>query len=256
MEKPSLASLPLMLLDPAKIEADAATYQFRRKGDANGVTESHKVQGDKWDNILLGDALIVHEKRDGRMFVADGHHRLAFAKQLAAEGKEAPRVLPAYVLREADGFSAEDAKIIAAYKNIQHDSNDVVETAQVFKEARSGKVHMDLLPSLQMDKGNLKLAYTLSGLSDASLAKVDAGFVPADVAVMVAEQVRDTAMQDQTMAILGEKFKQEYPAKNPFTAIAAEMKPKANDNITAGGFLERVLRDRAAKAASKGLGAA
>jgi hypothetical protein len=241
MEKPMPLTLPLEMFDVAKLESDPALYQFRRNGDAKGVTQKHKIEGE-WNPLLHGDPLIVHERLDGRVFIADGHHRFAFAKQLAAEGK-GPEKLAAYVLREKDGISVQDAKLMAAYANMSRGDTDVAESARVFKEAREPSVHQQFLPSLQMDKGNLKIAYTLSSLSDTSLKKVEAGVVPVEAAVMVAERVKDAERQDRVMEIIGVKLKQDYPNFLPNNALAVTLAPKANDNFSKG-FVDALKRER------------
>lgn len=244
-------NLPLQMFDPATIEQDPATYQYRRGANGqSGVTAKHKLHGDKWNTVLHGDPLLVHVRKDGKIFVVDGHHRLSFAKQLKAEGKEAPAQVAAYVMREADGYTAEDAKIIAAYKNIHSGKDDLIDTIRVFKEANSGKVHMSLLPSLQMDKGNLKIAYTLSGLSDGTITKIEKGEVPVESALYVAEHV-EKPRQEHVIELVGAMIKQEYPAANPFAEAAHLLKPKGNDNFPMR-HQDRIMAERKkAKAFSK-----
>ncbi|NBO19538.1 MAG: hypothetical protein EBV03_10010, partial [Proteobacteria bacterium] len=101
MRKPRLET-QLVLIDPKDIKVDAATYQFRSGGDKNGVTAKGKYHTDRWDPVLHGDPILVHEKLDGSVFVADGHHRVGLAKELNEKGA-GPGKMAALVLREADG---------------------------------------------------------------------------------------------------------------------------------------------------------
>src|SRR5205085_1114674 len=80
--EPSELKTPVVMVDPAKIKTDAATYQYRAGGDGNGVTKRGRYQSERWDAILHGDPLLLHERTDGTLFVADGHHRLDLAKRL------------------------------------------------------------------------------------------------------------------------------------------------------------------------------
>lgn len=251
MEKTALSDLKLETLDVGRIESDPAAYQFRGKYDASGVTASHKIEGE-WNPLLHGQPLIVHERIDGRLFVADGHHRLAFAKQLAAEGK-GPGQVAAFVLREKDGISVQDAKLMAAYANMSNGHTDVTEAARVFREAREPSVHQQFLPALQMDKGNLTIAYTLSGLSDKALGKVEQGEVPVEAALEVVKRVKDADRQDRVMEIIGAKLKQDYPNYVPNKELAAVLSPKANDNHKS--FAEELMRKRQSAQQSLGLGA-
>ncbi len=198
-------NIPLLALDPAKIHSDPATYQYRIKINTNGLDKTHTIGSARWDPILHGDPLIVHEHKDGKLFVADGHHRLSFAKQLAEKG-EGPKQIMAYVLKESEGYSAEDAKIIAAYKNIARGDGNVVEAALVLKEARSQAVHQELLPAINKTKGNLLAAETLSYLSKESLDLVAGGDVPVPMAVDAAKAEQPDAVMHHLASELKKSF--------------------------------------------------
>lgn len=195
-----------VMLDPAQVKTDAATYQFRSGGNGKGVTKAGQIIAQKWDPILHGDPVLVHERLDGSYYVADGHHRLDLANRLNAEGK-GPGRIAAQVLREADGYTPLDVKIIAAYKNFVHGHFKPVDAARVFKEANSGKVHKELLPQLQMSKDNLRIAYSMSKLSDAVLDKVESQAIPGEVAAALADRVSDPAKQESVLAVIGEKLR-------------------------------------------------
>ena len=198
----------LRLIDPGSIECDPATYQFRFNADGkNGVTKEHCFTAESWDPILHGDPLLVHERRDGKLFVADGHHRLQLAKRLNEAGR-GPDKLAAHILREADGYTAQDVKIIAAYKNLAQGHTKPAEAALVLKEAEA--INPALLPKLDMHKGQLALSYTLSKLSRPSLDMVAGGDVPVSAAAEVAKRVSDPARQDSVMRIISAKLHQNY----------------------------------------------
>jgi hypothetical protein len=243
------------MLDPATIQVDAETYQFRSGGDPTGVKAGSRYHTDKWDPILHGDPIMVHERLDGRIFVADGHHRLDLANRLNEEGK-GPDKLAATVLREADGYSAEDVKIIAAYKNISHGRTDPVDAARVFKEAESGKVHKELLPNLQLDKGNLRISYSMSKLSDKAIDSVAKGEVSPHMAAEVAERIPgDQKHQEAVIEIIHQKLKQNYEAKpdaHP-TAIhynCASMAKESPEVTVPTGHVAKLAAQRAQSSAA------
>jgi hypothetical protein len=236
----------LAMFDPEKIKTDPATYQFRSNYENDtGVTEKGRYHADKWDPVLHGDPLLLHEKLDGTLYVADGHHRLDLAKHLNAEG-HGPGQVAAMVLREADGYTAEDVKIIAAYKNIAHGKNDPIEAAKVFKEAYSGKVHTELLPQLQMDKGNLEVSYKLSKLSDKALDAVAKNEIPIDMAAEVASRVSDATSQESVMHIISEELhkKPAPPVAEGFAAKFASKTPASfaerEKPPVAGAYVDKV----------------
>ena len=76
-------------LDPDALTVDAAKFQFKRGGDVAGVTE--RLQGVKqWEPRFAGVA-VIWKSKDGKLYVVDGHQRVALAKRLKAEG-QAPKI--------------------------------------------------------------------------------------------------------------------------------------------------------------------
>ena len=101
-------------LNPDDLDADPETFQFKTGGDSKGVME--KLQGiEKWDDVASG-TVMVWERADGKMFIADGHQRLGLAKRLKAKGQDVQ--LNAQVRREADGWTAADVMVDAMTVNV------------------------------------------------------------------------------------------------------------------------------------------
>lgn len=241
-------SLPILLLDPEKVKVDAATYQFRSGGDGKGVTEARRYHTDRWDPILHGNPILVHERLNGDVFVADGHHRLDLAKRSNAVGT-GPGKIAAFLLREADGYTVEDVRVIAAYKNMARGTTDPIDAARVFKEAKSGKVHKELLPQLQLDNGNLILSYRLSGLSDQALDVAAKGEIPLEMAALVADRVPEPERQNEVVGMLSYAYRQfgfgsQVPIAEIYLSQAKETVP---------GFVAKLMQQRAQAASQQRL---
>lgn len=134
-ERPFVSSagreIPIGTFRPAEIGVDAELMQFKSGGDQFGVTD--RLQGvQEWDPVAAG-LVTVWEGADGRRLIADGHQRLGLAKRAEASGAEVS--LNAFVLREADGFSARDARIITALKNMGEGTGTAADAAKVLREA-------------------------------------------------------------------------------------------------------------------------
>lgn len=238
----AIDNLPIVLVDPNLVRVDAATYQFRSGGDTDGVTEQGRYRSDSWDPILHSHPLLLHQRLDGTYYVADGHHRLDLAKRSKSAG-HGPEQIAAVVLKEADGYTAEDVRVIAAYKNMDRGDVDPIDGACVFKEAASGRVHADLLPHLQMDKSNLRLSYRLSGLSDAALNQTKALHVPVEMAAEVAGRVRDPKRQENIIGIISYKLRQRYnPALSGYQGLS---EPAWVPAIPAASFVDRLRKQQA-----------
>ena len=75
----------LVSLDPSTIKIDAARFQFKSGGDAQGVT--NPLTGVKeWDNNASCVALVGADLKGDR-YIVDGHQRLGLAQRLKAKGQ-------------------------------------------------------------------------------------------------------------------------------------------------------------------------
>lgn len=119
---------------PDQLETDAAMMQYKRGGDDAGVTE--RLQGVKEWNPAFAGQILVFETNDGRRIVADGHQRLGLAKRLQGEGQDV--TLYGVILREKDGVTVNQARTIAALKNIAEGSGDSLDAAAVLRIAPEG----------------------------------------------------------------------------------------------------------------------
>lgn len=182
-------------VDPRTIQVDAKAYQFKSGGDIEGVTERLRdVQ--RWDASKAGTA-IIHERLNGERFVADGHQRTGLARRLAENGQNAN--LNTLVYREADGFSVEDMRVIAASVNLAQDSGSSVDAAKVIRAYGEGSPHLADIPrsSVKFRDGR-----QLAKLGDEAFEAVVNEVVPAEFAAHVGRLIADPAEQAGAMRAL------------------------------------------------------
>jgi transposase len=166
-----------------ELVTDAATFQFKAGGDAEGATG--RLAGVRqWDPLAAG-RIIVFERADGTLVIADGHQRLSLARRLEAEGHE-PITMQAVVFREADGWTPSDVRALAAKKNLQEGSGTVIDAARVIRE-RPGILDS----SVPLGTEAMRQARALAKLSDEALAAVINGEIAPNHAAVVGELVRD-----------------------------------------------------------------
>lgn len=116
---------------PDEIDVDAKLMQFKEGGDQFGVTD--RLEGvTQWNPVLAGRA-IVWEGLDGRRLISDGHQRLGLARRISAADPSQNVRIDALVLREADGFDAESARVWAALKNVAEGSGSVTDAAKIMR---------------------------------------------------------------------------------------------------------------------------
>jgi hypothetical protein len=173
------------------ITVDAHRFQFKSGGDEYGVTD--RLRGVREWNPIFASRVIVWEDKEGRAFLADGHQRHGLARRIQAETGE-PIRMDAVVLREADGISAEDARVYAALKNIAEGTGTAVDAAKVIRDA--GEHVLDHLPprsALVRDGG------ALARLSDAAFGAVYNDVVPADFAAVIGHLLPDRPEAHEAM---------------------------------------------------------
>lgn len=135
------------------IQVDPEAYQFRTEVNEQGVDS--RLEGiEKWDDLRAGN-LILHERTDGSVYAADGHHRINLARQL-----QQPDV-NAIVLREADGVTVEDARRSAAEANIAAGSATAIDAAKVFRNSEGdvdAVIRESNLPRTQLVRDGANIA--------------------------------------------------------------------------------------------------
>jgi hypothetical protein len=121
----------LYTFDPRTLGVDAATYQFKMGGDQYGVTG--RLAGERVWDPNAGIGIMVHERLDGSLYVVDGHQRTGLARRLMDEGNS-PIMMTGTLAREADGFTPEMMRAMAAMKNIRQESGSPLDAAKILRE--------------------------------------------------------------------------------------------------------------------------
>jgi hypothetical protein len=201
------------------IVSDPATFQFKGGGDAAGVTER---LGDvmTWDDLAAGK-VVIYERADGTRVIADGHQRLGLAKRIEAETGEAPKI-DGYRFREADGWTPDDVRALAAKKNLQEGSGDVIDAARVMR-ARPDIVDA----SMPMTSGMMRTARSLGRLSEEAFDAVAGGVVPANFGALVGDLVPDTSRHlgiiEELAALAPDNAQQARIAINEMMSVPARV---------------------------------
>ena len=177
-------------LDPNDIQVDAATFQFKADGDAQGVSDALKGVKD-WDPIAA-NTVIVWERADGVKFIADGHQRLGLAKRLTAEGAD-DISMNAFVLREADGFTPQMVREQAALINIAQGTGSAIDAAKILRDA--GPEGRSIIDNLPPNQALVMQGRGLSKLDDESFSLMVNKTIPERFGALVGDLIEDGANQ-------------------------------------------------------------
>jgi hypothetical protein len=189
----------LVDVDPLAVSVDAKTFQFKGGGDDVGVTGALKGV-DQFDRRLAGVALIW-ERADGQQFIADGHQRLALARRAIAAGQDPAEVrLNGFVLRESDGVSAQDARRMAAIKNMAEGSGSPLDAAKILRDV--GPTGEALLPPLPPRSALVRQARGLAQLSDETFLQVVNGVVDERFGALIGSATADPKLQAAMLQVI------------------------------------------------------
>jgi hypothetical protein len=164
--------------DPAILQVDAKSLQFKGGADTQGVT-GHLSSVRQWLNILSG-TVVVWQRCDGQRYIADGHQRRRSAIDLKQDETGQPIRLNGFVLNEAKGWTAEKVRIFCALKNIAEggESTDPVDVARLVRNGADLKQYACYITLQRKSfQHGLALAQLSEPAFDLFLAKVQ-GYAP------------------------------------------------------------------------------
>jgi hypothetical protein len=116
--------IPIRQVRAGDVQTDVKGLQFKKDVDEQGVQKP--LEGE-WNEAAAG-LVLLWERKDGTLFVANGHHRVAHAKSINPD-----TTLNAQVVREVDGFTMQDARQKAAEANILDGKGTVYDHAEYFR---------------------------------------------------------------------------------------------------------------------------
>lgn len=163
------------------IEFEPEVFQFKRGGDAAGVTD--RLQGvTKWEPMYAG-RIMVFEYADGRRVIADGHQKLGLLRRLYPAGDKVDG-FNGWVFKETDGWKPKEVKALAAKKNLSEGTGDAIDIAKVVRESP------DIIDAgLPMSGKPMQHGMALAKLTDEAFAKAESGAIPPRYAALVGEHV-------------------------------------------------------------------
>jgi len=138
----------------------------------------------------------VYEKANGETFIVDGHQRLALAKRITESDPAQKIDFIAFPLREMDGVSIEEARVIAAMKNIREGTGTAIDAAKVLK------IDPSLLDKLPPTSSLVRQANGLIRLSDDAFRLITNQIIPEHYGAIVGNVMTDPTEQIAAIEML------------------------------------------------------
>jgi hypothetical protein len=190
------------IFKPDQVETDASLMQYKSGGDEAGVTDK-LASVTEW-NRLLSSEILVWQSGDGRNIVVDGHQRTGLARRLYPDDPSIE--LPAVVLREADGITARQARVIGALRNIAIGTGSLLDNARILRDAPEGAAMIRGAERVREITG-------LANLSHEAFGAVLNDVIDPDIAWRIGEVAPDAPESHMALADLLLKTRVRAPAE-------------------------------------------
>ena len=169
------------------INVDPDTYQFKGDVDERGVTKP--LTGDYKPG--LSQPLILHQRLDGTLYVADGHHRLDLAKRNGVQE------VSAVVLKESDGFTPADVRVYAALRNLSQGRGTSIDAAKLFRDAEFSREELAEY-GLSTNETIVEQGMNIANLSEDAFNRVVNGEIPVYTGALMGEMFADDVARQNT----------------------------------------------------------
>ena len=192
---PNIAQAKGVVKIPVKsINVDPQTFQFKREATGEGGVSERYKDVKKWDEQRAG-IVLVWERKDGELFIVDGHHRLDIAKNLNQDG------INGIIVKEADGISAAEARVMGAMSNLADGKGTAIDAAKLFRDS---SITLEELQKqgVSINSAEVKQGMALKKLSDEVFRMVIDERIPSNLAAKIGEYITDHIKQKQVADLI------------------------------------------------------
>lgn len=204
---------------------------FKEGANENGVVTGEELQG-SYDR--LGTApIVVWERENGRMEVITGRHRLDLAKRTGEA------TIPAQIVREADGFTAEQARMFDVKQNIKDEKGTIRDYVRYFKSKKMTEAEADKKGLLGRKGGH---AFNIASKAANNLYAL---FIDGKITDAKAEAIANGAPNNEAAQAAGIKAADRMNADElqSYTALLSQSKPEENEGGDLFGFNNNVMEE-------------
>lgn len=204
---------------------------FKEGANENGVVTGEELQG-SYDR--LGTApIVVWERNNGRMEVITGRHRLDLARRTGEE------TIPTHIVREADGFTAEQARMFDIEQNIKDEKGTIRDYARYFKSKKMTEAEAESRGLLQRKGGH---AFNIASKAANNLYSL---FIDGKISDAKAEAIANGAPNNEAAQAAGIKAAEKMNADElqSYVAVLSQSTPEENSNGDLFGFNNNVIEE-------------
>lgn len=174
----------------SEIHTDPEAFQFKSNTDADGVTKE-TLKDAPFNETLAGIIQVWRDPNDGKIYVVNGHHRLARAREVGHGSLN---------VQFLDAANRAEARVQGALTNIAEGHGEAIDVAKVIREGgytADGLRDKGIAPSSKLAQKGL----ALSNLAKPLFERVATGQMKEAHGVAIGEKIRDPQLQ---MAVVKE----------------------------------------------------
>lgn len=191
---------PVTEVPVGQIKLSKDVKQFKEGADEAGIVAGQEIKGEGYRRTPY-NPIVLWRRNNGDLEVVTGRHRLEFAKRIGEE------TIPAQILNESDGFTAQDALTFDAEQNILDNQGTERDYANYF---RNTEIDEATARERGLLRGKKAASAFLLG-KDATDQTFNAFFRHKDIGFRQAVAIARAAPGDERLQLAGRS----YVAKNP-----------------------------------------
>jgi hypothetical protein len=175
-------------------KVDPKRFQFKLGAKLTGGVSDQFKDVDVFDPIK-GLEVLGWQDKSGDIWIVDGHHRLGIAK------KTKHPALRSFILREADGVTAEMARAIGALNNLSAGKGTAVDAAKLFRDTDLTLEELKK-QGVPTTGAIIRQGMGMKDLSDHVFRLVVNDRLPANFAAVIGENVQGDDLQKQVADLI------------------------------------------------------
>lgn len=207
---------------------------FKEGVNEQGVVVGEQLSG-KYDT--LGTApIVLWERTDGRLEVITGRHRLDLAKRTGLAK------IPSQIVKESEGFTLEDARLLDVAQNIRDEKGSVKDYARFFKEKNYTREQAEEDGFLSRIKGRQAIS-----IATFAVDNVYSGFINGKISEGKAAAIADGAPNNEAAQAAGLKAAKKMSPEElrAYVSLLAQQTPTQEADGDLFGFDDTAIKTAA-----------
>lgn len=226
--------LPTVNVPVEQISLSKDIPNFKEGVNEQGVVVGEQLSG-KYDT--LGTApIVLWERTDGRLEVITGRHRLDLAKRTGLAK------IPSQIVKESEGFTLEDARLLDVAQNIRDEKGSVKDYARFFKEKNYTREQAEEDGFLSRIKGRQAIS-----IATFAVDNVYSGFINGKISEGKAAAIADGAPNNEAAQAAGLKAAKKMSPEElrAYVSLLAQQTPTQEADGDLFGFDDTAIKTAA-----------